>query len=295
LFWFFDDQNASQNTTSSLSNPTHLFEGGDKIYNVYLRISNQCGDTTLSKEVAVCDSVSSGFGFVEGKDNEVSFSNISYGSSVQTTWFFGTGDSLVSNTANYQFPEESGTYDVCLRTINLCQDTSIYCEEITLCNNLTAAFETQWDDRTILLANLSEGDYNYLKWDLGNGVIVENDEFIAYTYPPVDHSYTVCLTVENECGEVSSDCEFYVVLGIEDEFELEEFAAMPNPFSDELTLSFPSSNEVEIRIITAEGRLIETYHNFKGELTVNTAEWAKGMYFIEAQNKSASKVIKLVK
>ncbi|MFT6718402.1 MAG: hypothetical protein ACJAY8_000797 [Sphingobacteriales bacterium] len=294
-FWFFDDQQNSQNTTSSQPNPSHLFEDGDRAYSVSLTISNICGTVTETKVVNVCDSIRSNFSYFFGKDNEVEFSNLTYGDASETAWIISTGDTLYTENITYQFPEETGTYSICLRSINVCNDTSITCQEITLCNEITAIFESDFDDRTILLANLSEGDYSRVVWDLGNGVFVENQNFVAYTYPAVDHSYTVCLYLENICGETSSACEFHVVLGIEDEFKLAKFNLYPNPFDDILKLSYPSLDGVGVRIRTVDGRIIKELPSFKGDLQLNTAQWASGVYVIEITNGDASRVEKFVK
>jgi len=65
------------------------------------------------------------------------------------------------------------------------------------------------------------------------------------------------------------------------------FEAYPNPFSQQLLLSFPSNSANAQFVITdAAGRIMEDFIVNAGQTawTFNTSEWSNGMYVLRCQS-----------
>jgi hypothetical protein len=74
--------------------------------------------------------------------------------------------------------------------------------------------------------------------------------------------------------------------------------AYPNPFMDDLHIRLETSGveEIIIRIFGIRGELIQTLNNVKSEQDIHLGdELGAGMYFLEVQQGSSRKVVKIKK
>lgn len=72
--------------------------------------------------------------------------------------------------------------------------------------------------------------------------------------------------------------------------------AFPNPFVDVLSLFNESDNETAINVVGSNGQLITTCRvAAKETYELTTAEWAKGIYFVQVVSGGAVRTLKLVK
>lgn len=78
----------------------------------------------------------------------------------------------------------------------------------------------------------------------------------------------------------------------------QEFAAFPNPFEDELTVDFFTNvSEIEVLIYDLFGKKVASnkMEIFAEHLTINTANWLEGVYFVCLKTPTKSHNFKLIK
>lgn len=92
-------------------------------------------------------------------------------------------------------------------------------------------------------------------WDFGDGATsTEQNPNHAYEMPG---TYTVCLTVTNECGEVTSCKELNTAVGIDEITEVTiGIEVHPNPANDLITVRAKHSSMLEIQLMDAAGRVV---------------------------------------
>lgn len=120
--WNFGDQ-----SSSNLQNPSHTYTRPGT-YIVTLTAINQCGRTTMSDTLTVCDPPVADF--VYRVDNQVvRFINMSQNAD---SWYWSFGNGFFSNLENpvYHFLEP-GTYETCLLASNSC-GSDIRCNRIVI-------------------------------------------------------------------------------------------------------------------------------------------------------------------
>lgn len=173
------------NTTSSMVNPSHQFQGAG-LYNVTLTsVSNFNCENSITIPVNVKAAPISKFmvDAPEGCDEHcVQFTNLSVANAssiVNYEWRFENGDTVRTASPNQCFGNNSNTddvsYDVTLMTQNDlgCKDTIELIDYITVFHNPVAAFtpseiEENMYESEFLMSNNSIGSTGYV-WDFGNG------------------------------------------------------------------------------------------------------------------------------
>jgi len=145
----------------------------------------------------------------------VSFTDLSTGAS-SWSWDFGDGDTSSAQNPTHTY-DSPGTYNVCLEVSNDC-GTHTACMDIVVdpepCDLPTACFTadpTSGDaPLTVTFADCSEDADSWL-WDFGDGITsIEQNPTHTYSIASND-AYTVCLTVENECGTDQVCAEITVI------------------------------------------------------------------------------------
>ena len=107
------------------------------------------------------------------------------------------------------------------------------------------------------------------------------------------------LRVEILGNDIDLDYMTFVVDNITSESEVEKSNSLnvyPNPFLNNFTLNFNSSNVSEIRIINLEGKLIETQTNIGNYNSITLGEnLNSGIYFVEVVSATGTERVKVVK
>ncbi|MDD1729420.1 MAG: PKD domain-containing protein, partial [Methanospirillum sp.] len=211
--WQFGDDNSTYsyyNNTGSHNPPDHLYTTTGT-YPVNLSITNFCGNTNqTTKYITVtCEQITADFnetptsGYVPLR---VNFTDTSSGGNI-TRWQWDLGDRNTSTNKNpnntYYSP---GNYTVNLTAWNDCLNSASATKNVTvLCPLPTASFSytiTDYQDFTVQFTDTSTSDpieiWTWL-WDFGDGN-TSTKQNPSHEYGGDPTSYTVNLTVTNECG-----------------------------------------------------------------------------------------------
>jgi PKD repeat protein len=139
---------------------------------------------------------------------DVTFTNLSSGDQITSTWDFGDGQTLQTNESNvsHRF-EQNGTYTVTLRVTGQ-GDPSTSTKTITVTDRVQAAF--RWGALTdppglgVGFQDQSTGEIASWAWNFGDGAN-SNEQNPTHTYNAAG-TYTVRLRITGEDG-VTSDAE----------------------------------------------------------------------------------------
>lgn len=205
----FSFTNTSQNATtylwdfgdgsvSSAANPTHTYLT-DGVYTVTLTATNICGSNSFTQTVTAVTAPQADFSAISTGNCaplEVQFTNESSANATGFAWTFEGGTPETSGDENPKITfTQPGTYMVVL-TVTNSAGSATATSTVTVEGPPTAGFTSQTAGLSIILTNTS-GTGTYL-WDFGDGdTSTEASPTHDYSAPG---TYTVTLTVENECG-----------------------------------------------------------------------------------------------
>lgn len=191
--WNFGD-----NTTSSLTNPTHVY-GSTGTYQVMLIASGACGtDTTYS--LLVIDPSNSNAQFTSSGSvcgSPVVFANASSNS---TTYFWDFGDNTTSAATNPTHTYSAvGTYQIMLIASNVCSTDTTFALITITGGTVTAGFTSVSSacmGNPVFFSNGSSGASSYA-WDFGDSG-TSNATSPAHTYT-TSGTFTVTLIASGTC------------------------------------------------------------------------------------------------
>ncbi len=122
--------------------------------------------------------------------------------------------------------------------------------------------------------------------ETGYRVIVDGDQIVACGKADVNGSEDIVI--------LRADFDGNVGVGIDDVSAAQNWLVFPNPFTDQINLSFtadPSSTH-QIAILNAMGAKVLTT-NAKGRATISTKDLPAGVYFVQVNGQFSSKMLKL--
>ena len=234
-----------------------------------------------------------------------------------TVWYDENGSTLgIGNTLDIT---EGGTYMFeVVNEENGCPST----QSITIKEDFNyplAGFVTGLNGYTLNLINISTGSNLSYEWTLSNGWASNDSELLV----DLTESgwYTLCLTVENECGTNTHCKEFYfdataVTLdgkshhpqndfqmgndgntgGLKVKFDkasVHSTHIFPNPARTAFQISTTSDLLSEVTIINLAGKeMYRTYGVLSFE--VQTSDWDAGIYLISMKNSEGSTIHRVV-
>ncbi len=276
--WNFGD-----GSSSTEASPIHTYsEPGT--YTTCLSVSSVCGADQFCTDITVfCATPVTAFSYSTTNLTAI-FSDLSTGSPTEWTWTFGDGVLSTSQNPTHLYAND-GTYTVCLTTANDCGEGDTMCRTVTLdCALPVAQFAANGVGHDIIFQDETTGFPTSWLWDFGDGT-TSTDSSPSHTYEEAN-SYTVCLTVTNDCGE---DNECQLILIVDDlavPQSITQWNIMPNPVSDILYIQVENNlaQGGRLSMYTHTGRLVkseEVSFNIGG----NTLEWPVdnlpvGVYFI---------------
>lgn len=197
--WNFGDL-----SNSTEENPTHTY-ANDGVYTVTLSATNNCGTTIYEQTVTIVTPPVAGFSFNGGlgcAPYTVQFTNASSSNATSFQWDFPGGNPATSTEANPTVTwNTAGVYIVTLTASNAAgSNTST--ATITVAAGPTAGFTYQLAGLTATFTNTSTNGTTYV-WNFGDGSDSSTEANPSHTYAQPG-TYTVSLSVTNECGTVTT-------------------------------------------------------------------------------------------
>ena len=191
------------------------------------------------------------------------------------TWIDSVTYTSSNNTATHTLTNAAGcdsvvTLDLTINSI----DTSIL------------------ENRDTLTANQAGADYQWLNCDSSFQAI--NGETIATFIATVDGNYACEITL-NGCTDTTA-CIQVIITGIAENDISKNFRLFPNPFSEQLTITTTTTTaNTNLEILNIKGQKVyQGIISLSGKTIINTADWAKGVYFIRLTNDEGVGAFKVV-
>ncbi|ASS47665.1 MAG: hypothetical protein A3D31_17725 [Candidatus Fluviicola riflensis] len=199
--WDFGDGNSSIE-----ENPEHTYVAPGT-YTVCLTTSTPCGSDDSCHTVTICDDAVAAYASAEN-DLTADFTDMSTGTTDSWMWDFGDGNTSTQQNPSHTYAT-SGTYNVCLIAENSCGYNDTICQIVTVCSTPTAGYSTTHDELSVDFTDLSGGNPLTWAWDFGDGnTSTQQNAQHNYGTPG---TYTVCLIVQNNCGNSDTICQSVTV------------------------------------------------------------------------------------
>ncbi len=156
-------------------------------------------------------------------------------------------------------------------------------------------FESSMVDFTGYFTATGAENVTSYSWDFGDGESIPNGAAsVSHTYDDYG-TYTVTLTVSNDCGEEEYETEVEII----DYTSLSEnsiagLEVYPNPANDQVTIFIPNNQQSEVRVFSMAGAQILAGQAFTSSMKLDVAMWEKGVYFLHISNEGQTTISKLV-
>ncbi|MEZ4940770.1 MAG: PKD domain-containing protein [Saprospiraceae bacterium] len=285
--WIFGDGDST-----TVANPTHTY-GATGDYVVILIAENECGISTDTQVVSIVGSApipSFTASEVTGcAPFTVQFTDQSAGSPTAWLWTFEGGDPAMSTeqnpTVTFSAP---GSYSVTLEASNLFgNNTSTVVNYITVLDLPKADFSFLADQLMVQFTNASQNGDMY-SWKFGDGeTSTEQNPAHTYTAPG---TYTVELTVINNCGASTLQQMVVLVSATGEATWLNMFRLYPNPSSGQFTVEMAGDAQRQIEFVLHNGigqmvdRQIAEFNNGTLSRNFDYSNQPAGMYTLTVRS-----------
>lgn len=328
-FWDFGDGNSS-----NLVSPAHTYAYNGS-YNVTLYAIDSLGgcssadfDSLVVTSGQNPPSCTASFTYTLGTSGYVSFTGAAPGnlSTPQFYWTFGDGGAASSASTTHTYGM-NGVYTVTFFSYDSL-NSAWSCgssQQITITNaancNDSVYFYLYQDTSQISTwyAYLYSSNLNQIVsavWNWGDGAS-STGLYPGHTYAQAGW-YNICVTAIFACGDTAYYCELdsvyktsnqmvniQVVNGVTgmglNPAQMASISAYPNPFNEDITIELVAGENKDLTCVMFDmmgNEILKTslsVHKGENRFRLNTAEIAKGVYFISMQESGKSTTIKLVK
>jgi uncharacterized protein YjdB len=153
-------------------------------------------------------------------------------------------------------------------------------------------FTTTLNNNTVSFTNNSSNINMGYTWDFGDATTASSEENPTHTFIE-NGTYTITLFGENECGIDSMKYTF----GIGETLELNpiNYTVYPNPFSNEIKVSFSTVGEREISVMDVTGKIIFREISSKDGVRINLESLSFGQYLLKVKEDSKVTIKKITK
>jgi hypothetical protein len=243
---------------------------GDGSYQLVITDGSGC-DTTISYQLDYTTVMDVSVTTTDASCNGTTDGSLTATATGSTGYTYAWSNSVTTATNSNV---AAGTYSVTVTDTDGC--TAVANGTVNEPAPVNAAFTANESGMIVNFTNNSSTG-TYL-WDFGDGNTSTATDPV-HTYGD-EGTFTVCLTVTNSCG-TDSTCTTVVsadASGIDDN-EVMLFGFYPNPASDELTITEVSPEVVNIEVVDAMGRLLESYRVNNTTFDINVSRMSSGSYF----------------
>lgn len=233
--------------------------------------------------------------------NVVDFTSSGATQNIGYAWNFGDGSPVDTNAnPTHTFTVDS-TYYVCLTATSAsCGDTT-YCDSIDVCATMTPAigFDIAGDGYIYNFMDNTTGTPTGWMWDFGDGN-TSTSQNPSNTYPSIDSTYTVTLTVTNYCGDTVTTSQVINVVSI-DELSLGELINIsPNPSQGLFTIDFEGNGAgtTLLTVVDLQGRVVlsdEFNTEDKWTKSIDLRNYENGIYILKVVQNNSKAEFQLVK
>lgn len=219
------------------------------------------------------------------------FSTIGYASIF--TFCLPDTNSQVVNSCNSFTWIDNITYTSSTNTPIFNLPNSMGCDSVITLNltiNSTDTSITKNNDT--LSVNQSGAAYQWLNCD--SSFIAVNGATKQF-FSPSKNGFYACEISLNGCIDTTA-CVFVIITGINKNELANKFKFYPNPFTNELTIEAIENKQITfIEVMNVEGQKIyENKASLSGKTSINTTDWAKGIYLIRLTNEAGVGTFKMV-
>ncbi len=298
--WAFGD-----NGTSTMADPSHAYTSTGT-YTVTLTVTNDCGSASFTQTVSVTSVPPTAIFTVSSTNGcapfTVDFTSASLGNPTNYDWTFPGGTPTSSTAQNPTVVyNDAGTYSVQLTVSNQAgSNTASLNQSIVVGEAPSALFSFALNDFEATFTNGSAGATSY-EWTFGDNA-TSTEANPAHTYA-ANGQYEVTLTAMNDCGfAVSTQTVNINVSGTafldETSYSL---AASPNPFSQELVVSYELPSEIgkaNLLIFNVLGEQVGqvALSGSTGSVRLGDLIAGSGVYFLRLQvDGQQGKAVRVVK
>ena len=256
--WDFGDGN-----TDNIPNPTHTY-ASPGTYSVCLISTNGCGSDTTCKNITVTSCTN-----IQGTDTQTAC--------ISFNWIDGNTYVANNNTA---------TFNIVGGAANGCD--SLVMLDLTIIPNDTSVSQTN----TTLTVGQAGATYQWIDCNNGDTILpgATNQSYTA----TVNGGYAVTVT-NNGCVETSS-CYSITTVGLDENQWNNAFSVYPNPTNNKFVVNLKGAllQETTVSVYNVTGKLVYNQKIAANQLSINTENWANGIYQIKIENATQSISEKMV-
>lgn len=287
FIWDFGDGSP----TSNEINPTHTYDLPGT-YTVTLTATNDCGDDSISREVAAGSAPLANFTSTATSGCfpvTIQFFDQSSGGVDERMWTFPGGTPRTSNEENPRITYDSvGQYGVRLIVRNeLGEDELVKDSLVTILDAPMPAFTAQIEeDGTVQFTNSSDNSTTYI-WSFGDGnSSVEENPTHQYDRSGL---YFATLNAYNEaCAAAATEPINILLTSTKNIEEAVEMIVYPNPVQSTLNIVVEGleNQPVMLHFLDTKGRLLQQIPMDKNNMQVDISNFPSGQYVVQFVGKN---------
>jgi hypothetical protein len=135
-------------------------------------------------------------------------------------------------------------------------------------------------------------------WDFGDGYfsVLQNPIHTYYSSGP----YSVCLTVENDCGtDMMCDTVRPVIVSVNSNYSVNDIAIFPNPTNDYVRVAFGNLKVgyIDMFVLNTQGDILKEsrdYFEEENAVTIDFSDYKPGIYYLKLISGDFNTVKKII-